>query len=62
MTLKLDKKSLVLNIFLPIGSTQRDAGDFAAVLYTVVKDRAYEGEKVTIDELNTRYCYVPVAS
>jgi len=36
-------------------SSSRDAGDFAAVLYTVVKDRAYEGEKVTLQELNTKY-------
>ena len=36
-------------------SSSRDAGDFAAVLYTVVKDRSYEGEKVTLDELNTKY-------
>jgi hypothetical protein len=36
-------------------STQNVAGDFAAVLYSVVKDRAYDGEKVSAEELNQRF-------
>ena len=37
-----------------VPTSKTDAGDFAAVLFTVIKDRAYEGEKVTVDELNQR--------
>jgi hypothetical protein len=32
-----------------------EAGDFAAVLYSVVKDRAYDGEKVSVEDLNARF-------
>jgi hypothetical protein len=37
-----------------------EAGDFAAVLFSVVKDRAYEGERVSVEDLNARFGTVDV--
>ena len=36
-------------------TSQNVAGDFAEVLFSVVKDRAYDGESVSVLDLNQKF-------
>ncbi len=51
-----DKDSQRLrNYTAPSSTASIDQGDFASVLYSIIKDRSYEGEAVSLTVVNERY-------